>query len=45
MEVYVCTREPAHRELAQSLGAAWVGDVHDPMPHRAGGTILFAPGR
>ena len=27
MEVYVCTREPAHRELAQSLGAAWVGDV------------------
>ena len=43
MEVYVCTREPAHRELAQSLGAAWVGDVHEPMPHRAEGTILFAP--
>ncbi len=43
MEVYVCTREPAHRELAQSLGAAWVGDVHEPMPHRADGTILFAP--
>ena len=43
MEVYVCTREPAHRELAQSLGAAWVGDVQESMPHRAEGTILFAP--
>jgi propanol-preferring alcohol dehydrogenase len=43
MEVYVCTREPSHRELALSLGAAWVGDLRDPMPHRTEGTILFAP--
>jgi alcohol dehydrogenase, propanol-preferring len=43
MEVYVCTRQPHHRELARALGAAWVGDVQDPMPHRAEGTILFAP--
>jgi propanol-preferring alcohol dehydrogenase len=43
MEVYVCTREPAHRELAAALGAAWTGDLHDPMPHRTEGTILFAP--
>ena len=43
MEVYVCTREPSHRELATSLGAAWVGDVPDPMPRRTEGTILFAP--
>ena len=43
MEVYVCTREPAHRELATALGAAWTGDVHDSMPHRTEGTILFAP--
>jgi propanol-preferring alcohol dehydrogenase len=43
MEVYVCTREPAHRELARALGAAWVGGSHDPMPHRTEGTILFAP--
>ena len=43
MEVYVCTREPGHRELATALGAAWTGDVHDPMPHRPEGTILFAP--
>jgi propanol-preferring alcohol dehydrogenase len=43
MEVYVCTREPAHRELAATLGAAWTGDLHEPMPHRTEGTILFAP--
>jgi alcohol dehydrogenase, propanol-preferring len=43
MEVYVCTREPAHRELAAALGAAWTGDLHEPMPHRTEGTILFAP--
>jgi propanol-preferring alcohol dehydrogenase len=39
----VCTREPSHRELARSLGAAWVGDLHDPLPHRTEGTIVFAP--
>jgi propanol-preferring alcohol dehydrogenase len=43
MEVYVCTREASHRELARSLGAAWVGGLRDPMPHRAEGTIVFAP--
>jgi alcohol dehydrogenase, propanol-preferring len=43
MEVYVCTREPAHRKLAESLGAAWVGEPREPMPHRTHGTILFAP--
>ncbi len=43
MEVYVCTREAGHRELAALLGAAWVGDLRDPLPHRTEGTILFAP--
>jgi propanol-preferring alcohol dehydrogenase len=43
MEVYVCTREASHRALARSLGAAWAGDLHEPMPHRAEGTIVFAP--
>ena len=43
LEVYVCTREPAHRQLARALGAAWVGDLREPMPHRTEGTILFAP--
>jgi propanol-preferring alcohol dehydrogenase len=31
-EVYVCTREASHRELARRLGAAWVGDLPDAMP-------------
>jgi propanol-preferring alcohol dehydrogenase len=43
MEVYVCTREASHRALARSLGAAWVGDLREPMPHRTEGTIIFAP--
>jgi alcohol dehydrogenase, propanol-preferring len=43
MEVYVCTREPGHQALARALGAAWVGGLGDPMPHRTEGTILFAP--
>ncbi len=42
-EVYVCTRQPHHRELARRLGAAWAGGVHEAMPHPADGTIIFAP--
>ena len=42
-EVFVCTREPSHRELAHRLGAAWAGDVTDPMPAKMDGTIIFAP--
>jgi propanol-preferring alcohol dehydrogenase len=42
-EVYVCTREATHRALARSLGAAWVGDLGDPMPAATDGTIIFAP--
>src|SRR5262249_34690640 len=41
--VYVCTREPAHRELARTLGAAWVGEPNDRMPTPADGIIIFAP--
>jgi propanol-preferring alcohol dehydrogenase len=42
-EVFVCTREPSHRELARRLGATWVGGLGDVMPTKADGTILFAP--
>ena len=42
-EVFVCTREASHRELARELGATWVGDIADAMPAKADGTILFAP--
>ncbi|MGH7323963.1 MAG: zinc-dependent alcohol dehydrogenase family protein [Candidatus Rokuibacteriota bacterium] len=42
-EVYVCTRDAAHRALARSLGAVWVGDLADAMPAPADGIIVFAP--
>jgi alcohol dehydrogenase, propanol-preferring len=42
-EVFVCTREASHRELARRLGATWVGDIGEAMPAKADGTILFAP--
>src|SRR5207245_2191387 len=31
-EVFVCTREASHRDLARRLGAAWAGDLRDSMP-------------
>ncbi len=42
-QIYVCTREPANRDLARALGASWVGDPTDPMPERVDGAIIFAP--
>ncbi|MEE2677287.1 MAG: zinc-dependent alcohol dehydrogenase family protein [Myxococcota bacterium] len=42
-EVYVFTRGGAHRELAEELGAAWVGDGFESPPHPLDGAILFAP--
>ena len=41
--VFVCTRKVDHRRLAVALGAAWAGDIHDAMPARADGIIVFAP--
>jgi propanol-preferring alcohol dehydrogenase len=43
VEVYVCTREAPHRELARALGASWVGGPADRMPAPADGIIVFAP--
>jgi alcohol dehydrogenase, propanol-preferring len=43
VEVYVCTREPAHRALALSLGATWTGGLADHPPAPAEGAIIFAP--
>jgi len=42
-EVYVFSRGGAHRELAEELGAAWVGDSYDRPPHPLDAAILFAP--
>ncbi|OGT28403.1 MAG: alcohol dehydrogenase [Gammaproteobacteria bacterium RBG_16_66_13] len=41
--VYVFTRTPAHRQLAVSLGAAWVGGLDDEAPRPIDRAVLFAP--
>ncbi len=42
-EVYVSTRGEAHRKLAASLGATWVGSEHDKPPVELDRAITFAP--
>jgi propanol-preferring alcohol dehydrogenase len=42
-EVFVVTRGGVHRELAESLGAAWVGRAGEPPPAPLDAAILFAP--
>jgi propanol-preferring alcohol dehydrogenase len=41
--VFVMSRGGRHRELAQSLGADWIGGAHDPPPAELDAAILFAP--
>ncbi len=41
--VYVFTRTPAHRQLAERLGAAWVGTSGDPPPQLLDSAVVFAP--
>lgn len=42
-QVYVVTRSSRARELAESLGAEWVGSPGDPPPVPLSGSIIFAP--
>ncbi len=42
-EVYVFTRSPAHRALAEKLGATWVGRAEETPPHKLDCAIVFAP--
>lgn len=42
-EVYVFTRGRAHRELAQKLGAVWIGSAEETPPHPLDASIIFAP--
>jgi len=42
-EVYVATRGAAHRELAVSLGATWVGKEDDTPPVKLDRAVTFAP--
>lgn len=41
--VYVATRERVHRELAEELGAAWVGDAFASPPCKLDASVIFAP--
>jgi propanol-preferring alcohol dehydrogenase len=42
-EVYVFTRSPAHRALAEQLGARWTGSAEQTPPHLLDAAIIFAP--
>src|ERR1700680_1485280 len=42
-EVYVSTRGASHRKLAESLGAAWVGDATEKPPVELDRAVTFAP--
>ena len=42
-EVYVATRDAAHRTLAEELGATWTGGTFDVPPVPLDGAIVFAP--
>ena len=42
-DVYVSTRGKSHRELAESLGATWVGSEEDKPPVELDRAITFAP--
>ncbi len=42
-EVYVSTRGSSHRELAESLGAKWVGTEADKPPVELDRAVTFAP--
>ena len=42
-DVYVSTRGASHRQLAESLGAKWVGDENDKPPVQLDRAVTFAP--
>jgi propanol-preferring alcohol dehydrogenase len=42
-EIHVMTRGDEARALARELGAAWVGESHEPPPVRLDSAIVFAP--
>jgi propanol-preferring alcohol dehydrogenase len=42
-QVYVSTRGASHRKLAESLGAAWVGEATEKPPVKLDRAVTFAP--
>jgi propanol-preferring alcohol dehydrogenase len=43
VEVYACTREVRHRQLARELGATWAGGAVEEPPQKLDAAIIFAP--
>jgi propanol-preferring alcohol dehydrogenase len=41
--VFVMSRGGVHRDLAEELGADWIGEASDPAPEPLDAAILFAP--
>lgn len=42
-DVYVCSRNESHAQLALNLGARWAGSRAEEMPVRTDSAIIFAP--
>jgi alcohol dehydrogenase, propanol-preferring len=42
-EVYACTRDQRHQQLALELGAVWAGGTVDPPPVLLDSAVVFAP--
>jgi propanol-preferring alcohol dehydrogenase len=42
-EVFVFTRSQNHRDLAEALGAVWVGGAEETPPAKMDSSIIFAP--
>ncbi|MGH9455034.1 MAG: zinc-dependent alcohol dehydrogenase family protein [Terriglobia bacterium] len=43
VEVYVCTRDLRHQQLAMEMGAAWAGGTRAEPPAKLDSAIVFAP--
>jgi alcohol dehydrogenase, propanol-preferring len=43
VEVYACTRDPRHQQLALELGAVWAGGTVAEPPVKLDAAIIFAP--
>jgi propanol-preferring alcohol dehydrogenase len=43
VNVFVCTRERKHQQLASELGATWVGGATEEPPEKLSASIIFAP--
>ena len=41
--VFVFTRSPGHQELAEGLGAEWVGRAEETPPEKLDAAVVFAP--